>query len=175
MRKLILLTAFLWPLSATAHTCILNQQQQQTLQAALHIGNKVGIGKQLAAVAFQESSLGVEPDSPGHFGVGSIGYAAWQIVIHAHPWLQHYFHHHNWPPRLLVVSRLIRAWRISAFHVAGQTAFSRAVAVPEDSEVKMTANTLPYFGNCAPGTSGLVIVLSGGSQKRGCKPYSLSY
>ncbi|MEB8474026.1 hypothetical protein AAE485_15215 (plasmid) [Acidithiobacillus ferriphilus] len=115
MRKLILLTAFLWPLSATAHTCILNQQQQQTLQAALHIGNKVGIGKQLAAVAFQESSLGVEPDSPGHFGVGSIGYAAWQIVIHAHPWLQHYFHHHNWAT-VLVSNTTIALW-VSAYYI----------------------------------------------------------
>ncbi|MBU2722921.1 hypothetical protein [Acidithiobacillus ferridurans] len=77
-----MLAAFLWPLSAMAHPCILSQEQQHTLHTALQIGNKVGIGRQLAAVAFQESSLGQDPDSPGHFGAGSIGYVAWRIVIH---------------------------------------------------------------------------------------------
>ena len=115
MRKLILLTAFLWPLSATAHSCVLDQQQQQTLQIALRIGSKVGIGKQLAAVAFQESSLGVDTNSPGHFGVGSIGYSAWQIVMQTHPWLQRYFSAHNWAT-VLVSNPTIALW-VSAYYI----------------------------------------------------------
>ena len=109
MRKFLLLAAFLWPLSAMAHPCILSQEQQHTLHTALQIGNKVGIGRQLAAVAFQESSLGQDPDSPGHFGAGSIGYVAWRIVIHTHPWLQRYFNGRNWAS-VLVNNTTVALW-----------------------------------------------------------------
>lgn len=74
----------------------LTSSQKAVLQSSLSIGKKIGVGKFLAAVTYQESSFGLFPVSYNHYGVGSVGYVAYQIVIKRHPWLEKYFKGHNW-------------------------------------------------------------------------------
>ncbi|MHB1665842.1 hypothetical protein [Thiomonas sp.] len=82
---------------------------------AHQIGKQVGIGDRLAAVAYQESSLGLFPNSPGHYGAGSVGQRALQVVLKAHPWLQAYFQGRNWA-RELKRSPSVSLW-VSAYYL----------------------------------------------------------
>jgi hypothetical protein len=84
----------------------LSPQQIHVLKLATHIGHKLGVGTKLAAVAFQESGLGENPISPAHYGVGSVGYTALQIVLRRHPWLRPYFQDQNWAETLINHPRL---------------------------------------------------------------------
>jgi hypothetical protein len=79
----------------------LTKVQTKTLHMALSVGKQSGIGgKRLAAVVFQESSLGEATSSPAHYGVGSVGYSALQIVLQRHTWLRPYFQNKNWAVEL---------------------------------------------------------------------------
>jgi len=79
----------------------LTKVQTKTLHMALSVGKQSGLGgKRLAAVVFQESSLGAATASPAHYGVGSVGYTALQIVLQQHTWLQPYFQNKNWAVEL---------------------------------------------------------------------------
>lgn len=83
--------------------------QYTVLYRALRIGRKLHLGPRLAAIAYQESSLGKFPDSPGHYGVGSCSWYVWNHVLKAHPWLQRYFAHRNWAT-VLVQNPTISLW-----------------------------------------------------------------
>jgi hypothetical protein len=80
---------------------ILSSEQLAVLKKSLSIGRKIGVGKYLAGVTFQESSLGLETVSYNHYGVGSVGYSAYQTVIKRHPWLKVYFKGKNWATCLI--------------------------------------------------------------------------
>ena len=51
----------------------------------------------------------MNPNSPGHYGAGSVGYSAWQVVLQQHPWLGAYFRGHNWAT-ILVRDPNISLW-----------------------------------------------------------------
>lgn len=81
-------------------------QQLGVLKLAAKIGKQLKLGPKLAAVAFQESGLGLDPNSPAHYGVGSVGYSALQVVLHEHPRLVPYFQGRNWAATLVQDPRL---------------------------------------------------------------------
>lgn len=87
--------------TGVAHAATLDNQQNGILKEAVKIGQKIGVGLKLAGVVFQESSFGLQPNSPGHFGVGSVGYLAWITVITRHHWLKPYFKQKNWASTLI--------------------------------------------------------------------------
>lgn len=101
----------------------LTTQQMGILKAAYHIGHKLGMGNRLAAVAFQESGLGLDPISPAHYGVGAVGYSALQQVLQSHPELQADFQGRNWADTLIQnpkLSLLVAAYYLKhCYHVAG--------------------------------------------------------
>jgi hypothetical protein len=99
-----------------AGATLLTGAQKTVLQEAITIGHKAGIGDQLAAVTYQESSLGLQPNSPGHYGVGSVGYLAWETVMARHPWLKAYFRGQNWAT-VLIKDPGISLW-VSAYYIA---------------------------------------------------------
>lgn len=80
---------------------LLSAKQLAVLKKSLAIGKKIGVGKYLAGVTFQESSFGLETVSYDHYGVGSVGYGAYQTVIKRHPWLKVYFKGKNWATCLI--------------------------------------------------------------------------
>ncbi|MCL5051842.1 MAG: hypothetical protein M1346_01190 [Gammaproteobacteria bacterium] len=90
-------------------SALLDSQQNGILREAIRIGQKIGVGVKLAGVVFQESSFGLQPNSPGHFGVGSVGYLAWLTVITRHPWLKPYFKNRNWAS-ILISDPAISLW-----------------------------------------------------------------
>ena len=102
---------------------LLSHAQIQVLQAAYHIGHHLGMGDRLAAVAFQESGLGLDPVSPAHYGAGSVGYLALQQVLQAHPRLQPDFQGRNWAQVLIQnprLSLLVAGYYLQhCYHVAG--------------------------------------------------------
>ncbi len=104
MRPFLLRMAMIFTFSGVSgitQATTLDSQQTSVLTDAIKIGKKIGVGLKLAGVVFQESSFGLQPNSPGHFGVGSVGYLAWTTVITRHPWLKPYFKHQNWASVLL--------------------------------------------------------------------------
>lgn len=94
------------PKQLPAHAPRLSHQQIRVLRMATRIGNRLGMGTKLAAVAFQESGLGLAPVSPAHYGVGSVGYSALQTVLQEHPKLTPYFQNQNWATALIAHPRL---------------------------------------------------------------------
>ncbi|CDQ09192.1 conserved exported protein of unknown function [Acidithiobacillus ferrivorans] len=104
MRPFLLRMAMIFTFSGVtgiANAATLDSQQNGILKEAVKVGQQIGIGLNLAGVVFQESSFGLQPNSPGHFGVGSVGYLAWTTVIARHPWLKPYFKHKNWASTLI--------------------------------------------------------------------------
>ncbi len=101
----------------------LSPAQQQVLHLAVRIGQEIGVGPKLAAVAYQESSLGLFPQSPAHYGVGSVGYTALQTVLKKHPWLQPDFRGRNWA-QVLAENPAVSLWVAGyylqhCYHLAG--------------------------------------------------------
>lgn len=94
------------PVHLPPNAPLLSGKQIHVLKMATHIGQKLGMGTKLAAVAFQESGLGVDPVSPAHYGAGSVGYLALQVVLREHPWLRPYFQGQNWSETLINSPRL---------------------------------------------------------------------
>ncbi len=104
MRPFLIQMAMIFTFSGVtgiAHASTLDSQQNGVLKEAIKIGQKIGVGLKLAGVVFQESSFGLQPNSPGHFGAGSVGYLAWITVITRHPWLKPYFKQQNWANALI--------------------------------------------------------------------------
>lgn len=101
----------------------LSPNQIQVLRTAYRIGHQLGMGDRLAAVAFQESGLGLDPVSPAHYGAGSVGYLALQQVLQAHPRLQPDFQGRNWAQVLIQnpkLSLLVAGYYLQhCYHVAG--------------------------------------------------------
>lgn len=95
--------------ASLAPTVPLDQRQEQTLRRAIRIGQTLHLGLHLAAIVWQESSLGLFPDSPGHYGVGSCSWFVYHHVTVRHPWLQRYFHGKNWAT-VLVRNPTVALW-----------------------------------------------------------------
>lgn len=107
--RTLLFCIFILQFPLFAHATIVTPSQARILQQAIRIGTQLREGRKLAAIVYQESSLGAFPDSSGHYGVGSCSWFVYHHVVRTHQWLARYFRGHNWAT-VLVSNPVVALW-----------------------------------------------------------------